>query len=1096
MAEEKQIGKENQEGVDSVETSEATPAEKKAAEKKTTEKKTAEKKAAEKKTTEKKPAEKKTTEKKPAEKKTAEKKSSEKKTVKKDGDADTAEPVKKTRSRKTAAAAAVVAQDVKPEETVPVEEVNTEAAAEPEVKATVTEETEVKAADAEPVKAEPEVKAAPAGESKLQQQVDAAYDHYEKYGLPVENAGTNAQKAATGNEKKPKKKKVWIIILIILLVLMLLFGGLIIGAVLIIRGLTAKEDVVTPGEIVSEIVTPEEEDVPADEGNQNTPGFTGSNTNTNISTGELSENATEYEGRVGTGDYNYGEALQKAILFYEIQRSGDLPEETRCNWRGDSGLTDGADVGLDLTGGLYDAGDHVKFNLPMAYTSSTLAWSVYENYDSYEESGQLVYIMDTIRWVNDYLIKCHPEENVFYYQVGDGSIDHSWWGPAEVMQMERPAYKVDLNNPGSTVSAGAAASLASCSVIFADEDPEYAKECLEHAIQLYDFAASTKSDAGYTAANGFYTSFSGFYDELAWAAAWLYVATGEEDYLDDAKTYFGQADTNYKWTHSWDNVSVGTATLLAMETKDSTYTQFVENNLDFWTTGLNGERITYTPQGLAWLDSWGSLRYATTEAFIALTYSKSDVCPDSKKDTYYDFGVSQVNYALGDTGRSYLIGFGENYPQNPHHRTAQGSYSNNMNEPSEARHTLYGALVGGPDSNDGYQDEVSNYVNNEVACDYNAGLVGALASLYEDFGGQTLVNFGAVEEIPMDDVYIDACVNVTGDNFLEVKAYVTNVSAWPARTLDQVTMRYFVDLSEVYANGGTANDISINTNYSQGGNAVGIMPWDEENHIYFVEIQFAGEPIYPGGQSSYRKEVQFRMTSSSSWDNANDFSYQDIAGTNGGSTVSAVHMALYEDGELIFGSEPDGESVAVTPSTEGNNSGDGQQNTDNGQSGSQTTTPAGSNTVSGNGLTMTIDNQSKTGSGSSMSYFITVRNDGDEAVSLGDLEIQYFFTNEGNKTVNFYCDYASLNGSTHTAMTDKVNGNFSAVSGNKTGADTQLSITCDSKDALRPGDELTIQVRVAKEDWSNFEFGNDYSAGGADKIAVLCEGELLLGSQP
>ena len=109
----------------------------------------------------------------------------------------------------------------------------------------------------------------------------------------------------------------------------------------------AKEDVVTPGEIVSESVIPDEEEDSTGEVNQNTSEFTGSNTNTNISTGELSENATEYEGRVGTGDYNYGEALQKAILFYEIQRSGDLPEETRCNWRGDSGLTDGADAGLD-----------------------------------------------------------------------------------------------------------------------------------------------------------------------------------------------------------------------------------------------------------------------------------------------------------------------------------------------------------------------------------------------------------------------------------------------------------------------------------------------------------------------------------------------------------------------------------------------------------------------------------------------------------------------------------------------------------------------------------------------------------------------------
>ena len=916
-------------------------------------------------------------------------------------------------------------------------------------------------------------------------------------------------------QEPKKKKKWWLIICILLLVLVIGVGTMAAAAFAIIQLVTGAKE--TGADANSE--TPSVEEVVSEDGNADTgdsdvnqdgnndaaPSFIGNDTNTTINTGELTENATEYEGRKGTGKYNYGEALQKAILFYELQRSGDLPEETRCNWRGDSGLTDGADAGLDLTGGLYDAGDHVKFNLPMAYTASTLAWSVYESRDSYEESGQLVYIQDSIRWINDYLIKCHPEANVFYYQVGDGSADHSWWGPAEVMQMNRPSYKVDMNNPGSTVSAGAAASLASCSVIFADDDPEYAGECLEHAIQLYEFAASTKSDAGYTAANGFYTSHSGFYDELTWAAAWLYIATGDDSYLADAKTYFAQADTNPKWAHCWDNVSIGAATLLAMETGDSVYSQLVEDNLDFWTTGLNGERITYTPQGLAWLDSWGSLRYATTEAFVALVYSKSDVCPDNKKDTYYDFGVAQVNYALGDTGRSYLIGFGEDYPQNPHHRTAQGSYSNNMNEPKEARHTLYGALVGGPDSNDGYQDEVSNYINNEVACDYNAGIVGALACLYEDFGGQTLVNFGAVEAVPEDEVYIDACVNVSGDNHLEVKAFVTNTSAWPARTMDTVTLRYFMDLSEVYADGGSASDISLNTNYSQGGSAVGVMPWDEENHIYYVEIQFAGEPIYPGGQSSYKKEVQFRMTSASSWDNSNDFSYQDIAGTNGGSLVKASHMALYDDGELIYGTEPDGEGVDVTTPVQGNDSGmqqeNGQQsneqqadNQGNTQNNQQNNT--GSNTASGNQLTMTVDNQSKSGSGSSMSFFITIRNDGTEAVALEDLEIQYFFTADGEKGMNFYCDYACLSGSTYSAITDKIQGEFTAIGGNATNADTMLAITCDSKDALRSGDEVTVQVRVAKEDWSNFDFGNDFSAGGADKTAVLCEGELVIGSRP
>src|SRR3954454_1874356 len=54
------------------------------------------------------------------------------------------------------------------------------------------------------------------------------------------------------------------------------------------------------------------------------------------------------------GPYNYGEALQKSLFFYEAQQSGPKPSWSRVSWRGNSGMNDGSDVGLDLTGGWYD----------------------------------------------------------------------------------------------------------------------------------------------------------------------------------------------------------------------------------------------------------------------------------------------------------------------------------------------------------------------------------------------------------------------------------------------------------------------------------------------------------------------------------------------------------------------------------------------------------------------------------------------------------------------------------------------------------------------------------------------------------------------
>lgn len=616
---------------------------------------------------------------------------------------------------------------------------------------------------------------------------------------------------------------------------------------------------------------------------------------------------------VSATGYNYGEALQKAIMFYEFQMAGKLPDNMRTNWRGDACLGDGSDVGLDLTGGWFDAGDHVKFNLPMAYTTTMLAWEVMEYKDAFEKSGQLQYMMDQIKWASDYFIKCHPSKDVYYYQVGNGDADHRWWVPAECIDLQaaRPSYKVTSAAPGSTVCAETAAALAATAIVYKDTNTDYAELCLKHAAELYSFAETSQSDAGYIEAMNFYRSWSGWSDELSWAGAFLYMATGDKTYLDKAEENVDNwkleertTDIAYKWSHCWDDVHLGAALLLAKLTGKDLYKETIERHLDYWSVGYKGARITYSPKGLAHLDSWGPLRYSTTTAFLAAVYSDYECCSSDKKATYMDFAKQQVDYCLGSSGMSYEIGYGDKYPKHPHHRTAQSSWCDSMNVPTYHRHTLVGALVGGPSAADAYSDMVSDYVTNEVACDYNAGFVGVLAKMYDEYGGDPIANFNAIEEPTNDEIYVQA--TVTGANKAEINAKVFNKSGWPARNIKTLSYRYFMDLSEYVSAGYDPDQITTAFNYTAATSKKISKPivYDNAKNIYYVEVDLTGTNIFPGSNSDHQKEIQMYIQppSGAPWDNTNDWSY--IGATKNSDVVA--NIPVYDAGEFIFGVEPDG----------------------------------------------------------------------------------------------------------------------------------------------------------------------------------------------
>ncbi|KAL0297527.1 UNVERIFIED_CONTAM: Endoglucanase 6 [Sesamum radiatum] len=167
--------------------------------------------------------------------------------------------------------------------------------------------------------------------------------------------------------------------------------------------------------------------------------------------------------------HDYGEALSKSILFFEAQRSGYLPTTQRVQWRGDSGLADGKINGVDLVGGYYDAGDNVKFGLPMAFTITMMCWSIIEYGGQMDGSGELGNAVDAVKWGTDYLIKAHPQPYVLYGEVGDGNTDHYCWQRPEDMTTSRAAYKIDPSHPGSDLAGETAAAMGS--IVFRRDNP-------------------------------------------------------------------------------------------------------------------------------------------------------------------------------------------------------------------------------------------------------------------------------------------------------------------------------------------------------------------------------------------------------------------------------------------------------------------------------------------------------------------------------------------------------------------------------------------------------------------------------------------------
>lgn len=449
----------------------------------------------------------------------------------------------------------------------------------------------------------------------------------------------------------------------------------------------------------------------------------------------------------------WGRLLNASLLFYEAQRAGKLPPDNRIPWRSDSALKDGEDAGLDLSKGYFDAGDHMKFMLPLASVTTHLAWGAIDFADGYLAAGQMKYVRETIKWATDWIISAHPEPNVLAVQVGSLKVDHGNWTSHESLPYPRPTFVINATQPGTDVAAQAAAALAAASMVFAADDlpaknknetwqryPGYSATLLKHAKELYNFSATAKPYTRYqfsVADDSFAYPSSGFMDELVYGALWLYRATGTKHYADLARWYFSPKSMDLAArvvadgapTLDWDGKWGGVYVLSAIVFDEPYYTAIAAQYVD----ALMPLRQTFTAGGLLWSKRnsyWQSNGVASNQAFLALVFAKTKLTNGTspvRRAKLEAFALSQMRYLLGENpmNATYMVGVAENSPKRVHHSTAAGPDQHN---PGSNIHTITGAVVNGPFQDDSWADDREDYVRNEVSINTNGLLTGVLAA--------------------------------------------------------------------------------------------------------------------------------------------------------------------------------------------------------------------------------------------------------------------------------------------------------------------------------------------------------------------------------
>lgn len=441
----------------------------------------------------------------------------------------------------------------------------------------------------------------------------------------------------------------------------------------------------------------------------------------------------------------YRDTLRTAMLGFYGQRCGcDVEfehqdasfEHAACHEQ--DGSMQWADPGSterrDGTGGWHDAGDYGKYVVNGAFSLGVLlkAWEHFgaEAFAGAEhlpegEDQDLPALLAEARWELDWLLRM---------QLQDGRVTHQIRPPEYEggIMPEGDSSERYFSTPSTAATADLVAVMAQAARVFEPHDAEYAARCLEAACLSQDWLAehpNLEEDANHDRwPNPTYSTSSA--DDRLWATTELWQTTEDDALLADIEEQLRTRQVPSSWDWSGlSNLSSFTYVLAPSEARDpevvSSVSAAVTRSADALVeaSAAHGYGRGITQYG------WGSNGAVARSCMnLAVAYRLTE------ERRYVDTCARQLDFLLGRNGfgRSQVTGVGSRPPTHPHHRPSQASGL-----------TWPGLLVGGLNyaSQDNprvdeqtlpglaWFDESEDYFTNEVAINWNAALVYAVAAL-------------------------------------------------------------------------------------------------------------------------------------------------------------------------------------------------------------------------------------------------------------------------------------------------------------------------------------------------------------------------------